>query len=133
MTKIYETKKFFAVTAVLFVAASIVNLSASTPIMSPRMALVSAMIATDGGQSNLGPTLPPSPWDDASDSLVSSNTGTTTSGTTNLGPTLPPSPWDDASDNLSSLNTGKTNLGPTLPPSPWDDASDNLSTLNKGK
>ena len=121
MTKIYETKKFFAITAILFVAASIVNLSASTPTMSPRMALASAIMAPDGGQTNLGPTLPPSPWDDPSGNLVSLTTGKM-----NLGPTLPPSPWDDPDDNLISLKIGQTNLGPTLPPSPWDDPSDNL-------
>jgi hypothetical protein len=63
---------------------------------------------------NIGPTMPPSPWDGVSVAIGPTMPPSPWDGVSvAIGPTMPPSPWDGVS----------VAIGPTMPPSPWDGVS----------
>ena len=68
MTKFLQSKMTFAAAAVLFAVASFANAAAGSKSSAPI--------------TQLGPTMPPSPWDEGKQNAQ-------------LGPTMPPSPWDE--------------------------------------
>lgn len=78
MTTIFENTKVFAAAAVLFAVATF----ATAGDVTIRTGLTVAPVAQP--ESKLGPTMPPSPWDEEDGKA-----------TAKLGPTMPPSPWDE--------------------------------------
>ena len=79
MVNLFNSYKVFGAAAVLFAVSAI----ATAGNVSSGSGLTIAPVSAPS-DSKLGPTMPPSPWDEEDGKA-----------TAKLGPTMPPSPWDE--------------------------------------
>ena len=72
MFKAFANTKVFAASAILFAVATLFNATASASTPRQGLGLQSAPSSLSVSVVELGPTIPPSPWDDDAPSIASS-------------------------------------------------------------
>lgn len=71
MSKVLENSKFFAATVILFAAATLFNANLNGSTKQEDLGLRGVPATLSAPVLEVGPTIPPSPWDDDAPSVAS--------------------------------------------------------------